>query len=70
MNSYYAHLIRMITVTGGFHGDILMVQAESGAAAVDRIVTKFRVLPMQVYLISEEEAQVWAELGVPIKEIV
>jgi hypothetical protein len=67
---YFAHVIRMITPTGGFHGDIVKVQAESGVAAVDRIVSKLRVAPTQVYLISEEEAQVWAGLGVPIKEIV
>jgi hypothetical protein len=68
--TYYAHLIQMITVTRGFYGDVVTIQAESGAAAVDRITNRFRVSPTQVYLISEQEAEEWAELGISIREIV
>ena len=67
---YHALIIELLTRTGGVVGDVAKVQAENGAAAVDRIVSHFSVAPTQVYLISQEEADVWAGLGISIKEIV
>jgi len=66
---YFARIIRVITRTGGEVFDVVQVANENGAAAVSQIVDMLRVSPMRVYLISEEEAQSWAELGISIKEI-
>jgi hypothetical protein len=66
---YFARVIAVITRTGGEVFDVVKVNAEHGVAAVSQIVDKFHVSPMRVYLISEDEAQSWAELGISIKEI-
>jgi len=68
--TYFAHIIQMITVTGGFYGDVVKVEAATGAEAVQHITATLKVATQQVYLISEQESQGWSELGISIQEIV
>lgn len=67
--THFAHIIQMITVTGGFYGDVVKVEAASAAEALERITSALEVAPYQVYLISEEESRIWAELGIQAKNI-
>jgi ribosomal protein S28E/S33 len=67
---YFARVIEVITRTGGEVFDVVKVEATYGADAVRQICAAMQVEEWMVYLITEEEAQSWAELGISIKEIV
>jgi hypothetical protein len=67
---YYAYVIKVITRTGGMVFDIYKVDAVTGSEAVAIIAEACKVVPeTQLYLISEQEADEWAAMEIPIKEV-
>ena len=67
--TYHALVIELLTATGGAIGDIYRVDAESAQEAVAKIANAKSVPEYRVSLISDEEVDVWRELGIPIREI-
>ena len=66
---YFARVIEVITCTGGEVFDVVKVEADYGAEAVQQICAALRVGEWLVYLITEEEAMSWAALDIHIREI-
>jgi len=67
--TYFARVLKVITRTGGEVFDVVKVEADHGAEAVETICEAMQVEEWLVYLITEEEATSWAALEIPIREI-
>lgn len=67
--TYFAYVIEVITRTGGIVFDIYRVEAATGAEAVAFLVEQRAVPENHVYLISEQEANEWAALQIPIRQL-
>lgn len=69
MTTYNALVINLLTRTGGVHGPLCRVEAESGAEAVAKICSALGCGQGRVYLLSEEETAVWETEGVKVETI-
>lgn len=67
--TYFARVLDVITRTGGEVFDVVKVEADHGAEAVEQICAAMQVESWLVYLITEEEAMSWAAMEIPIREI-
>lgn len=67
--NYFALVIELFTGTGGVVGDVVAIEAPSGAKAVAKLEEILKVPADHIYLISEEEAGGWERIGVRVKPI-